>query len=142
MKKSYDLPIIVATCIIILFVIFIIIYVFNINNQNSNYKNNNAINDIYNEHIHNKNEISQPDNILNLQKEYKDISSYTTKLYDKDKNRVYNIKLACKRLDGHIVNVGEEFSFNTTMGKMGKQDGYKKAIGFDSNGNKIIEHLK
>ena len=35
------------------------------------------------------------------------------------------------------MSAGEEFSFNNTMGKMGASDGYKKAIGFDSNGNKI-----
>ena len=38
---------------------------------------------------------------------------------------------------GILFHHGEEFSFNNTMGQMGAADGYKKAIGFDNNGNKI-----
>jgi len=66
-----------------------------------------------------------------------EIATYSTTIYDQDKNRIHNITLACQRLNGHKVRPLEAFSFNETMGKMDKDDGYKKAIGFDSNGNKI-----
>lgn len=65
------------------------------------------------------------------------ISSYSTTIYDNDKNRMFNIKLACSKLDGYVIKSGNEFSFNKVLGPMDKQAGYKKAIGFDSNGKNI-----
>lgn len=135
MSKTSDITIIIAFIILIIFATITILYLFK-SNDIENILENNIINNnnIYNEHIHYEQE---PNNIVNLEKAYVDISTYTTQIYDKDKNRVYNIKLACKKLDGHIVKAGEEFSFNDKMGAMGKADGYKKATGFDSKGNKI-----
>lgn len=66
-----------------------------------------------------------------------EIASYSTIIYDNDKNRMHNISLACSSLNGYIVKAGEEFSFNSKLGEMDKEDGYKKATGFDSNGKKI-----
>lgn len=134
MQKSKDSTVVVAVFIIILFIIFTIIYFFNSNNIQDNSSNNNVNSSIYHEHIEENHKLN---NITNFKKTYEEISSYTTNIYDKDENRMYNIKLACQRLDGHIVASGDEFSFNNKMGEMGKADGYKKAIGFDSNGNKI-----
>lgn len=65
------------------------------------------------------------------------IATYTTTIYDKDENRVYNITLANQKLNNKIVKPGEVFSFNNTIGPMGEKQGFKKAIGFDTNGNKI-----
>ena len=134
MQKSQDITTIIAVSVIILFAIFTIIYFFSTNNVRDNSANNNINNNVYHEHV------EQTDNLnneTNLKKTYQEIATYTTNIYDKDKNRIYNIKLACKNLDGHIVDANEEFSFNNTMGNMGPADGYKKSIGFDSNGNKI-----
>lgn len=134
MRKTNDISLIVMICILILFGISLIVLFFNANNinDNSSLENNNI--NVYDEHKH---EIAENNNIINFKKVHEDIATYTTKIQDKDSNRIYNIKLATKKLDGHIVKSGEEFSFNNTMGTMGKADGYKKAIGFDSNGNKI-----
>ena len=140
MQKTHDTTVIVAIVILILFVIFSLIYVFSSNSIDDNSANNNIEANIYTEHIHGVNEenhTSETNNIINIKKTYEDIATYTTNIYDKDDNRVHNIKLACERLDGHIVAPDEEFSFNNTMGQMGEADGYKKALGFDSNGNKI-----
>lgn len=135
MSKTRDTSIIVAFIILIIFAAITILYLFKSNDINDNSSNvNNHNNDIYTDHIHQE---QKTNNTINLKKVYKDISSYTTKIQDKDKNRVYNIKRACEKLDEHIVKPGEEFSFNNKMGTMGAADGYKKAIGFDSNGNKI-----
>lgn len=66
-----------------------------------------------------------------------EIATYSTSIYDNDKNRMHNLKLACSKLNNHIISKGTEFSFNSTLGPMGKDAGYKKATGFDSNGKKI-----
>ena len=65
------------------------------------------------------------------------IATYTTTIYDKDQNRVDNISLANEKLNGTIVKPGETFSFNDTIGPMGEKQGFKEAIGFDTDGNKI-----
>jgi len=136
MKKTHDVTTILAVIILVLFAIFTTIYVINGNmKDNSTSNTENDIN-IYFEHNH-KSEVNETNNITNIQKTYDEIATYTTKIYDKDNNRIYNIKKACKTLDGHIVKAGDEFSFNDTMGNMSEADGYKKALGFDSNGNKI-----
>lgn len=134
MQKTHDTTTIIMSFILVLFAIFTIIYVLSNNSIRDNSSTNNSNINIYSEHTH---EIKESNNITNLKKTYEELATYTTKIYDKDENRIYNIKLACQNLDGHIVSVGEEFSFNNTMGEMGKSDGYKKAIGFDSKGNKI-----
>lgn len=66
-----------------------------------------------------------------------EIASFTSTLYDKDANRVHNITLANSKLNNAIIKKGEEFSFNTTIGPMGEEQGYKEAVGFDSDGDKI-----
>ena len=152
MKKTYDTGLIVALIIIILFVIITVVYTFGTNKITNNSNNTNVSDYVYNESSKNTNKPLNNDiknnssnssnqnntsNITNITKTYEEIASYTTKIYDKDKNRIYNIKLACERLNGHKVQSNEEFSFNDTMGEMSKTDGYKKALGFDSNGKKI-----
>lgn len=66
-----------------------------------------------------------------------EIANFTSTLYDKDENRVYNIGLAISKLNGTIVKKDEEFSFNNTIGPMDEAHGYKEAVGFDTNGKKI-----
>ncbi len=66
-----------------------------------------------------------------------EIATFTSTLYDKDENRVYNIGLAISALNGKVVKANEEFSFNNTIGPMDSSHGYKEAVGFDTNGNKI-----
>ena len=70
-------------------------------------------------------------------KEPEQIATYTTTIYDTDTNRVDNITLANSKLNGHIIKVGEEFSFNSVIGPMDESQGFKKALGFDGEGNKI-----
>ena len=70
-------------------------------------------------------------------KEPEQIATYTTTIYDTDTNRVDNITLTNSKLNGTIIKAGEEFSFNKTIGPMDESQGYKKALGFDSDGNKI-----
>ena len=67
-----------------------------------------------------------------------EISSFTSTLYDNSQNRMFNIQKAVEVLNGSVIHVNEEFSFNNTIGPMGEENGYKKANGFDSNG-KVIQ---
>ena len=56
-----------------------------------------------------------------------EIASYTTKLLNRSKNRINNIKLASSKLDHQVVDPGEEFSFNKTVGKRTEAKGYEEA---------------
>lgn len=96
------------------------------NNNNNNISNNNNIDDT-------------DDKIKNIYTEQEEnkIAEYNTTIYDTDVNRIDNIKLAISKLNGKIVKKGEEFSFNNTIGPMNEEQGFKKALGFDANGNKI-----
>ncbi|MEG0873492.1 MAG: VanW family protein [Clostridia bacterium] len=66
-----------------------------------------------------------------------EIATYTTSIYDKDNNRVFNISKAIEKLNDTIIPNGKEFSFNNTIGPMNSAAGYKKAVGFDNKGNKV-----
>lgn len=56
-----------------------------------------------------------------------EISKYTTILYNKEENRVHNIKTAAKKLNHSVVEPGEVFSFNETIGERTSERGYRKA---------------
>lgn len=66
-----------------------------------------------------------------------EIASFTSTLFDNEENRVFNITKACQILNDTIIENGQEFSFNDTIGPMGEENGYLKATGFDSNGKLI-----
>lgn len=101
----------------------------NITENNSAAEKNNEISaDVQNI----ANEITIPE-----EKKEETISTFSTSIYDKDENRVANITLANSKLNGTIVRNGDEFSFNNTIGPMDETQGFKKALGFDSNGKKI-----
>ena len=106
--------------------------------KDNNNNNNNNNNNITNEDIDKMN-IDENIDISNVvpKKEPEQIATYTTTIYDTDTNRVDNISLANSKLNGHIVKVGEEFSFNNVIGPMDESQGFKKALGFDGDGNKI-----
>lgn len=65
------------------------------------------------------------------------LSSFSTKISQKDPDRQTNITLACNSLNGFILKAGETFSFCGILGKATPEDGYKKADTFDSDGNTI-----
>lgn len=146
--------------LLIIFVILIAIITFyiinnkksennvNINDNKTNQTNNENIdtnsmqNDTsyYNFSKNNDNDASSSININNVptnEKKEVEIASYSTTIYDTDQNRIANIKLATEKLNNKIVKKDEEFSFNTTIGPMDSSNGFKEALGFDSDGNKI-----
>ena len=137
MKKTNNESIIILIFIlIILLIIGTLIFIFynSSNNLNNNNNNNNNVN-IYDSK---KNDIPKPVPPKKTTIVEKELSTFTSTIYDKDENRIHNIKLATEKLNNTILKSNETFSFNTTIGPMGEKDGYKKATGFDSSG-KIIK---
>lgn len=63
--------------------------------------------------------------------------SFSTKITDKTPERLNNINLGVKKLNGAIINAGEEFSFNSHVGPRTEKEGFEKAIIFDGHGNKM-----
>ena len=49
-------------------------------------------------------------------------------------NKVTNIELACKKINGIIIHPGETFSYWRTLGKATKKGGYKKGLVIGKNG--------
>lgn len=66
-----------------------------------------------------------------------ELGSFSTTIYDTNKNRVNNIKIACDALNGYVLAPGQTFSFNELIGPYTKQKGYAEATGLDSKGNRI-----
>lgn len=62
------------------------------------------------------------------------LASYSTSLKGSTKDRINNIEIVCKRLDGFILKPGETFSYNNTVGPYGESDGFKKATILLSDG--------
>jgi vancomycin resistance protein YoaR len=54
------------------------------------------------------------------------VSSYTT-LYGGDPNRVHNVQLVARLLDGHVISPGETFSFNQATGARTAEKGFLTA---------------
>ena len=83
-------------------------------------------------------EIVKPElSAAEAKEKYKVIGTYTTKATaNADRNN--NLKLACAAVDGKILQVGEEFSFNLTTGNRTEARGYKPA-GAYQNGMVVQE---
>lgn len=64
------------------------------------------------------------------------LATYTTNYDASNVNRDNNLVLASKKLNGTIVNPGEEFSYNKTIGKRTIEEGYKDAKAYA--GGKVV----
>lgn len=132
----------VLVSVVIFLIIFAVILIYIINSTNSSEK---ALNENYlQETNEDKSNYDNTYDSMNVDKKSlvkedieTKISSYSTSIYDNDKNRMFNLDLACSKLNGYVIKSGAEFSFNKALGKMDESAGYKKATGFDSNGNNI-----
>jgi len=60
----------------------------------------------------------------------RELASHETEFNAKETNRANNIELAAKTINGHIVQPGEIFSFNETVGPTNQKRGYKKGTIF------------
>ncbi len=55
------------------------------------------------------------------------LASYTTYFDEKNTPRAHNIALACSKISGTVLLPGEEFSFNGTVGKRTRENGFEEA---------------
>ena len=62
------------------------------------------------------------------------LATYSTQILTSDENRYNNIKIVADRLNGFVLESGEEFSFNDELGPYGKEDGFLEAKILLSNG--------
>jgi vancomycin resistance protein YoaR len=76
-------------------------------------------------------------NLSNAQSVYKVMGEFTTKTTS-NSNRNNNINLAAKAVSGTVLQVGEQFSFNTTTGNRTTERGYM-AAGAYQNGVLVQE---
>ena len=135
MKSKDGSDILTFLCtIVIIGVLIYIIYLFIGSNNKLNINEVKDIKTDFNQSINNSNKVNVEKEIIYEEIE---IASFTSTLYDNEENRVFNITKACQSLNGVVIEPGQEFSFNDTIGPMGEENGYLKATGFDSQGKLI-----
>lgn len=65
--------------------------------------------------------------VEDLKKQTLKRGSFTTTFYNSGPDRIHNVALAAKTLNGTIIEAGETFSFNKTVGNRTEERGYKTA---------------
>ena len=58
------------------------------------------------------------------------IASYSTPYKPWERDRTYNLKIACKAINGTLIKSGEVFSYNKTVGPRLKEYGFRDALMF------------
>ena len=71
-------------------------------------------------------------------KKYKTISTFTTKTTSNSKRNT-NVKLSAEAINGTVLQPGEEFSFNETVGQRTEAKGYKGAAAY--NNGEVVEEI-
>ena len=75
--------------------------------------------------------VDNPDEVVVTESEKEEeIASYSTKVSGSTSNRLTNIRITCKKLNGTTVNTGETFSFCEITGPSTAEEGYKEATMF------------
>lgn len=69
---------------------------------------------------------------------YEKIGTFTTKT-TANKNRNTNIKLAAQAINGTVIQPGQEFSFNETVGQRTEAKGYKGAAAY--NNGEVVQEI-
>lgn len=65
---------------------------------------------------------------------FRDVLAEAKTPYSDNANRVNNLQLACQAINGLVLNPGETFSFNDTLGERTAQKGYLKAPAYSGTG--------
>lgn len=64
---------------------------------------------------------------------FRDVLGECNTKHNTNENRNNNLRLLCQALDGHILQPGEEFSFNAVVGERTKERGYLPAPAYSGN---------
>lgn len=70
---------------------------------------------------------------------FKDVIGEAHTKHTSNSNRTNNLRLACEAIDGTVVQPGEVFSFNQTVGERTAEKGYKEALAYVSGGQTKAE---
>ena len=73
------------------------------------------------------NNVNKNINTIVVDKKETEIAKFSTKIYNKDKERQNNIGITCRTLSTKEVQPGEMFSFNDVVGKATVDKGYQEA---------------
>ena len=77
--------------------------------------------------------------ILDHEVFFQDVLSYAETPHGKNKKRNVNLSLACKALDGLVLNPGDEFSYNAALGQRTADKGYQAAPAY--SGDTLVDSL-
>lgn len=58
---------------------------------------------------------------------FQDVLGYCETKHTEDENRNHNLRLACNSMNNMILQPGEVFSYNDTLGQRTKENGYRRA---------------
>ena len=106
-------------------------------NENNTENNSNSSNSNQNNFANKSNTTEITQNATdNEQKKEEKLTSFSTRIYNKDSARQNNISITCNSLNGTVINNGSTFSFCNTVGPATSSKGYQKADIFDKDGNK------
>lgn len=64
---------------------------------------------------------------------FRDVLGHCETKHNTNENRNTNLRLLCQALDGHIVEPGEEFSYNAVVGERTAERGYLPAPAYSGN---------
>lgn len=74
-----------------------------------------------------------PPEVMGEDTYYQDVLGAFETKHNTNENRNNNLRLLCKALDGFVLQPGEEFSFNETVGERTKERGYLPAPAYSGN---------
>jgi len=77
--------------------------------------------------------------ILGDQVYFRDVLGHCETKHTDDENRNTNLRLLCAALDGVILQPGEEFSYNGTVGERTEEKGYKPATAY--SGTRMVKDI-
>lgn len=70
---------------------------------------------------------------------FQDVLGHCETPYSNNPKRITNLELACKALDGLILEPGQEFSYNETLGERTAEKGYQPAPAY--SGTTLVDSL-
>lgn len=70
---------------------------------------------------------------------FQDVLGHCETPYSNNPKRITNLELACKALDGLILEPGQEFSYNDTLGERTAEKGYQPAPAY--SGTTLVDSL-
>ena len=82
--------------------------------------------------------VTQPE-ILGDNVYFRDVLGHCETKHTDDENRNTNLRLLCEALDGVILEPGQEFSYNETVGERTEEKGYKAATAY--SGKSIVKDI-